>query len=260
MRLAIGFPLVAGGLLIVQAFMLAHVLDAAIVGGQPLAALLVPVGLIAVLLMARIGLGLAGEIFASRASESIKLKLRGLLVADILARAPTWTAGRSGGALTILVLEQVQAIDGYLTRYIPAMAQAALLPLAFAVVVLPVDWMVALLFLVTAPLIPVFMALAGWGAEAASRRQASALARLSGYFADRLRGLTTLKLFGRDAAEVEGVATASEELRVRTMRVMRIAFLSSAILEFFAALGVAGVALYVGLTFLHLVNLRAAPL
>ena len=128
------------------------------------------------------------------------------------------------------------------------MAQAALLPLAFAVVMLPVDWVVALLFLVTAPLIPLFMALVGWGAEAASRQQAAALGRLGGYFADRLRGLTTLKLFGRDAAEVDGMARASDELRLRTLRVMRIAFLSSAVLEFFAALGVAGVALYVGLS------------
>ncbi|MEP7239555.1 MAG: ATP-binding cassette domain-containing protein, partial [Devosia sp.] len=104
------------------------------------------------------------------------------------------------------------------------------------------------------------MALAGWGAEAASRQQAEALGRLSGHFADRLRGLTALKLFGRDAAEAEGVAEASEQLRARTMRVMRIAFLSSAILEFFAALGVAGVALYVGLTFLRLVDVRGAPL
>src|SRR5262249_47663729 len=71
-----------------------------------------------------------------------------------------------------------------------------------------------------------------------------------------LRGLTTLTLFGRSEAETEAVGAASEELRVRTMRVMRIAFLSSAVLEFFAALGVAGVALYVGLTFLGLVSLR----
>jgi ATP-binding cassette subfamily C protein CydD len=158
------------------------------------------------------------------------------------------------------VVEQVEALDGYLTRYLPALAQAALLPLAFATLIVPVDWMVALLFLVTAPLIPVFMALAGWGAEAASRQQARSLARLSGHFADRLRGLTTLKLFGREAAETEGVGRASEDLRQRTMRVMRIAFLSSAVLEFFAALGVAGVALYVGLTFLGLVSLCGSAL
>jgi ATP-binding cassette subfamily C protein CydD len=120
--------------------------------------------------------------------------------------------------------------------------------------------MVGLIFLVSAPLIPLFMALAGWGAEAASQQQASAVSRLSGRFADRLRGLTALKLLGRQAAEIEGVRSASEALRQRTMVVMRIAFLSSAVLEFFAALGVAGVALYIGLTFLDLVSLRGSEL
>ncbi len=158
------------------------------------------------------------------------------------------------------MLEQVEALDGYFTRYLPAMVQAALLPVGFAVVAFSVDWIVGLLFLISAPLIPVFMALAGWGAEAASRSQAAALNRLSGRFADRLRGLVTLKLFGEDAAETARVRQASEELRVRTMRVMRIAFLSSAVLEFFAALGVAGVALYVGLTFLDLVNVHSTEL
>jgi ATP-binding cassette subfamily C protein CydD len=76
----------------------------------------------------------------------------------------------------------------------------------------------------------------------------------------RLRGLTTLKLFGRAEAETAGIAAASDELRRRTLRVLRIAFLSSAVLEFFAALGVAGVALYVGLTFIDFLQLRASPL
>ena len=259
-RLALALPVVSGGLLIVQAGVLAHALHLAIVDGVDPARVSAPVGLFAGVLALRIALGFAGDLSAAASSESVKLDLRGRLVAALLARPPSWTASRSGGALSSIIVEQVEAMDGYLTRYLPAMAQAALLPIAFVVVVLPIDWMVALLFIVTVPLIPVFMALAGWGAEAASQRQASALSRLSGYFADRLRGLTTLKLFGREAAEIDGVGRASEELRGRTMRVMRIAFLSSAILEFFAALGVAGVALYVGLTFLHLVVLRGTPL
>jgi ATP-binding cassette subfamily C protein CydD len=136
------------------------------------------------------------------------------------------------------------------------MVQAALLPVAFAAVAFPFDWLVALLFLVTAPLIPVFMALVGWGAQAATERQAAALSRLGGRFADRLSGLVTLKLFGRADAETAAMHAAGEELRVRTMRVLRIAFLSSAVLELFAALGVAGVALYVGLSLLGLVDVH----
>ncbi len=255
-RLALALPLVSGALLLVQAWLLAHVLHQAIAQGAHLAALTTDIVWFASILGLRIALGFLADLSATAASEAVKLQLRRAMVGTIFRHQPLWTGARSSGALSGTVIEQVEALDGYLTRYLPAMAQAAILPLAFAVVVLPIDWMVALLFLVTAPLIPVFMALAGLGAEAASNKQAQALGRLSGHFADRLRGLTTLKLFGREAAETDGVGRASEELRLRTMRVMRIAFLSSAVLEFFAALGVAGVALYVGLTFLDLVSLR----
>ena len=258
--LAIALPLLGGGLLLAQSWLLAHALHHVIVDGADIASATGTVITFAAVLLVRISLGLAGELCANTASETIKERLRSALVDTIFARPPIWTAARSSGALSTVVVEHVEAMDGYLSRYLPAIAQAAVLPLAFAIFILPIDGMVALLFLITAPLIPVFMALAGWGAEAASKRQGDALSRLSGYFADRLRGLTTLKLFGREVAEIEGVGRASDELRTRTMKVMRIAFISSAVLEFFAALGVAGVALYVGLTFLNLVSLRGTAL
>jgi ATP-binding cassette subfamily C protein CydD len=256
----LGLPLLAGALLVAQALVLAGLLHRAIVDGAAMSTLLPQVALLGSIIVIRIGLGALGEGAAVRFGEAIKQKLRAGLVADLLRRSPTWTAAKSSGALSSTVLEQVEALDGYFTRYLPAMVQAAILPVAFAAIAFSVDWIVGLLFLISAPLIPVFMALAGWGAEAASRSQAAALNRLSGRFADRLRGLVTLKLFGQDAAQTARVRLASEELRVRTMRVMRIAFLSSAVLEFFAALGVAGVALYVGLTFLDLVNVHSTEL
>ncbi len=254
--LPIVLPLLSGALLVAQAALLAGVLHRAIIAGAGLSELVPQLGWLAAVLLTRTGLGLAGEIAATTASERIKGKLRRALVASLLAKRPVWTAARSSGAISAALVEQVEALEAYLVRYLPAIVQASLLPLAFVVVIFPVDWVVGLLMLITVPLIPVFMALAGWGAEAASKRQAEALGRLSGRFADRLRGLVTLKLFDRAAAETAAVAVASEQLRLRTMKVMRVAFLSSAVLEFFAALGVAGVALYVGLTFLGLVQLR----
>jgi len=256
----LGLPLLAGALLVAQALVLASLLHRAIVESAGVAALLPDVLVLATILLIRVGLGALGEVAAIGFGEAIKQRLRAALVGDLLQRLPVWTASKSSGALSSTVLEQVEALDGYFTRYLPAMVQAAILPIAFAAIAFPVDWIVGLLFLISAPLIPVFMALVGWGAEAASRSQAAALNRLSGRFADRLRGLVTLKLFGQEQAETARVRLASEELRVRTMRVMRIAFLSSAVLEFFAALGVAGVALYVGLTLLDLVSVRSTEL
>lgn len=257
---AIGLPLLAGLLLPLQALLLARILSAAIVDGRPLSALALEVSLFAALLGGRALLTWLGDRSAIAAAEAAKQRLRTDLLGGILGHGPIWTSGRPSGLLASLVIEQVEAMDGYLGRYMPALAQAAVLPLAFVVVIAPFDALVAALFALTTPLIPVFMALVGWGAEAASRSQAAALGRLNGYFGDRLRGIVTLKLLGRERAEVAGMQRSSEELRQRTMKVLRIAFLSSAVLEFFAALGVAGVALYVGLGLLGLLPLRVEPM
>jgi len=257
---ALILPVLSGALLIGQAWLLAGVLHEAVVGKAAIAALLPSIALVGTLIAARAALSATSEIFSIKASEGLKANLRHSLLDMVLDRGPLWTSRQSSGALSTALIEQVEALDGFFVRYMPSMVQATILPLAFAVVIVPTDWVVAFLFLLTAPLIPVFMALAGWGAESASKAQAQALSRLTGRFADRLRGIVTLKLFGRETAETSAIFEASEQLRLRTMRVMRIAFLSSAVLEFFAALGVAGVALYIGLTFLDLVSLRGSDL
>lgn len=258
LRVAMAAPLVAGLLLIGQAWLLARVVGEAVDG--TLTDALPAIAGIAALLVIRAGLAALGEHAGARAAEAIKLRLRAMLFAGQLRAAPRRADAPASGVIGSALIDQVEAIEGYFARYLPASVQAALLPLAFGVAVFPVDWVAGLLFLASAPLIPLFMALVGWGAQAASDRQAEALSRLSGRFADRLRGLLTLKLLGRAEAETIDMGVASEALRQRTMRVLRIAFLSSAVLELFAALGVAGIALYVGLTFIDFLHLRSDPL
>ncbi|SFV36070.1 ATP-binding cassette, subfamily C, CydD [Devosia crocina] len=257
---AIALPLLSGGLLVWQASTLAHIIGQAIEGGETLPLLLPALGLVLALLTVRSGLSALGDWFGTLAAETIKRNLREALFSTLLARSPRDQNLPPSGAAVTAIVDQVEALDGYFARYLPASAQAALLPLVFGAIILPLDWVAGLLFLFSAPLIPAFMALVGWGAQAATDRQAQALTRLTGRFADRLRGLLTLKLFGREAAEIEGIVSASEALRRRTLSVLAIAFLSSAVLEFFAALGVAGVALYLGLTFIDYLHLRTSPL
>ncbi|VFR65477.1 Transport ATP-binding protein CydD [plant metagenome] len=257
---AVAAPLLAGALLLAQTWFLAQVLHQAIAESAPVDTLYGGIAVVATLMGARVLLTWLGERAGQRAAESIKLSLRQALFAQLLARGPQWTRGQRSGELASMLAEQVEALDGFFSRYLPAMVAAAFLPLAFALALMPVDWVAGLILLLTAPLIPVFMALVGWGAEAANRRHLQAFARLSGFFADRVRGLATLKLFGRAQAEAQAVRDATEVVRAKTMAVLRIAFLSSAVLEFFAALGVAGVALYVGLSYLGFVDLRVSPL
>jgi ATP-binding cassette, subfamily C, bacterial CydD len=258
--LAITAPLIGGALLVWQAWSLADILGRAIEGGVPLGTLAPGVALILCLLILRAALGAVGERAGTTAAEAIKLHIRTTLFAHLLAHSPRGSNQPQSGAASAAIIDQVEALDGFFVRYLPAMIQASVLPVAFGAIILPLDWLAGLLFLVTAPLIPVFMALAGWGAQHATNKQARALSLLSGRFADRLRGLLTLKLFGRAEAETAGIVAASDELRRRTLRVLRIAFLSSAVLEFFAALGVAGAALYVGLTFIDYLHLRSTPM
>ncbi|SAI23475.1 ABC transporter ATP-binding protein [Bordetella ansorpii] len=260
LALAAGAPLLGGVLLVAQAWLLARVLDAAIARGAPRAELIGSLAAIAALILARAGLAWLAERAGAQAAERIKRQVRQALFARLLNAGPQWTRQRASGELSSAVVDQVEALDGFFARYLPSMGAAAVLPVAFSVVLLPVDVVSGLLLLVTAPLIPLFMALVGWGAEAASRRHMRAFARLSGFFADRLRGLSTLKLHGRAEAEAQAVAEASSALRERTMAVLRIAFLSSAVLEFFAALGVAGVAVYIGLTYLGYLDVRSQAL
>ncbi|RYG57308.1 MAG: thiol reductant ABC exporter subunit CydD, partial [Alphaproteobacteria bacterium] len=191
--LAIGLPLVSGGLLVWQASSLANVIGRAIEGGEPLDALLPTATLVLALLIGRAGLSALGDWLGTLAAENIKRDLREALFSALLARSPRQHDQPASGAAVTAIVDQVEALDGYFARYLPASAQAALLPLVFGAIILPLDWVAGTLFLVTAPLIPVFMAVIGIGAQAASDRQAQALSRLSGRFADRLRGLLTLK-------------------------------------------------------------------
>jgi len=260
LMLAGGAPLVSGALLVVQAWLLASVLDAAIMQDVPRKELLASIVGIAVLMLVRATITWAGERAGADAAERIKRHVRQSLFTRMVAKGPYWSRGKASGELASAVVDQVEALDGFFAKYLPAMAAAAMLPVAFSVLLLPVDVIAGLVLLITAPLIPLFMALVGWGAQGASRRHLRAFARLSGFFADRLRGLSTLKLYGRADAEAASVVAASDALRQRTMSVLRIAFLSSAVLEFFAALGVAGVAVYIGLTYLGFLDVRWSPL
>ncbi|GHA18634.1 thiol reductant ABC exporter subunit CydD [Devosia pacifica] len=256
LAIALAAPIGAGIALVFQAYCLAQVLGRTIEGGEPIEAVMPLIAVAAGLWMLRGAIAALGDYAGTIGAERIKRRFRTRLFARLLDRPASLASKPATGAVTGSLVDQVDALTAYFANYLPAMIAATILPLAFAIAVMPTDWVVGLLFLFTAPLIPVFMALAGWGAQAATNRQADAFLRLSGHFADRLRGLLTLKLFGRADHATNEVYAASEELRQRTNRVLAIAFLSSAILEFFAALGVAGVALYVGLTYLGFIGVN----
>ncbi len=195
----------------------------------------------------------AGREWLSRqASLRARDALRSQLLTQLGHLGPVRRQFGSDGALATQVLEQVDALDGYVSRYRVQSLLAVLVPCLIAAVVALHSPLAAGLMLMTAPLVPLFMILVGRAAAGASQQQFVALARMGGRFLDLVRGMATLQRMGAtDQAETK-VAQASDAYRGRTMRVLRLAFLSSAVLEFFAALAIALVALYLGLGLLGL--------
>ena len=191
----------------------------------------------AALMLAAAGLTAAQEIAQAAAGRAARAHLRSQAFDRLLALGPA--DGRAAGDKATLVVERIEALDGYFSKWQPAAALALLVPLTIIVLLAWVDWPSASVLLVTGMLVPVGMAVAGIGAALASKRQFEALAHLSGRFTDRVRGLPTLVLFNRAEDEAKGLAAAAEELRRRTMKVLRVAFLSSGILELLSAFALA---------------------
>ena len=198
--------------------------------------------------------GALREESAQRASERIRQHLRETLLDRLYQLGPAWRDGRQTGGLAATLLEQVEAVDGYFARYRPQQWLALLVPVIFLLVVLPRSWLAALILLMTAPLIPLFMILVGKGAQARQQQQMLVLQRMSGHFLDGLRGLPTLRLLDAHHRLREELAQIGEEFRIRTMRVLRLAFLSGAVLEFFASVAIALTAVYLGFSLLGRVD------
>ncbi|MBS9404107.1 thiol reductant ABC exporter subunit CydD [Halomonas sp. TRM85114] len=186
------------------------------------------------------------EAMALEASLRIRRRARAQLLDHLALLGPVRLAGRHSASLANQLVEQVEALDGYVARFLPQMRLAVAVPLMILGVVVWLDWLAATFLLISAPLIPLFMALVGMGAERLNRDQFAAVARLSGHFIDRVRGISTLQLFGRTREATRDVQQAADHYRRLSMRTLRLAFLSSAVLEFFASVAIAVVAIYVG--------------
>lgn len=245
----------AGALVIIaQAWLLASLLQNLIVAQQPRGALLYQFILLLLCFILRAGLNYAREMAGYRAGVAIRRALRQQVLDRLNALGPAWIQGKPAGSWATLLLEQIEEMQEYYARYLPQMSLAVFVPFAILMAIFPINWAAGLILLATAPLIPLFMAMVGMGAAEANRRNFVALARLSGDFYDRLRGRETLRLFHRAKAEQQAIAESTTDFRERTMEVLRLAFLSSAVLEFFASLAIAVVAVYFGFSYLGELN------
>jgi ATP-binding cassette subfamily C protein CydD len=248
-RIAVALSLAANLIWIPQALVLADTVAAVSIGTDAELTRLSPVMLASIfaLLLAARSVAEAGAFAVSaRTSMATKLDLRRKLIHAVLPWSPLDAARPPAGEIAALVVDQIETVDPFLVRYQIARFKMVVVPVAIFVAILPVSWAAALILAIAGPVIPVFMALIGAAARERNRRQFDETGNLTGLLLDRLRGLATIRLLGAEERVATTIEASGERVRRSAMDVLSVAFLSSAVLEFFATVGVAMVALYIG--------------
>ncbi|MDT9546928.1 MAG: thiol reductant ABC exporter subunit CydD [Chlorobium phaeovibrioides] len=241
---------VAGVMMIGQALCLSTAINAAFILQQPFSALQKPIALFALFSLLRMLLSWAGHTEANRGTLQIRKKIFNRIATTLARRGPLFARSMQSGKLSLTMQKGVGALDAYFSQFVPQLFLAIAIPVLILIAVFPTDPISGLILLVTAPLIPVFMALIGKRAGALTDRQWESLSRMSGYFLDMLQGMTTLKIFARSRMQHAAIEEAGENFRVATMKVLKIAFLSSLTLELVGTIGTALIAVGIGVRLL----------
>ncbi len=254
-QLYLGFlgvlSIVAALLILLQASSITEIIDRVFLAHQGLQQVTDPVLLLLVVLAVRTTLPWITEVLANFVSTRAKSTLRNRLFSHIQQLGPMYTRGERSGELVNTVTEGVEALDAYFSQVLPQICATAIIPLIVLIAVFRADLLSGIILLITLPLLPLFMILIGIQANKATQRRWQQLSTLSAHFLDVLQGATTLKLFGRNRAQEETIRLISERFGNTTMEVLRIAFLSSLVMEMGATLSTAIVAVEIGLRVLY---------
>lgn len=189
--------------------------------------------------------------FSSSLSISIKKILRTDIIDNIINLGPIKIKSERTGEIVNTLLNGVDKLEDYFAKFLPQIFLSALIPLIILFFVLPLDLISAIIFIVTAPIIPTFMFLIGSLSEKLNKKQWKTLSRMSAYFFDVLQGIPTLKLFNRTKETIKRIEDISNIFRIKTLKVLRIAFLSALVLEVASTISVAIIAVAIGLRLLN---------
>ena len=245
--------------IIAQLSLMAWLINAVIVEKNPLTELLTAFLLLIGFIALRALLQIAQKLSGQAAGNRIRLSVRKHILQQIALLGPVQLTNESAAGLSSQWLEQVDALQNYFSGFVPQMTLSVISPLLILIVTFYLDWLAGLFLLLSAPMIPLFMALVGMGAERLNQEHFVLLKRVSGQFLDSVRGLTTLQLFGLSQQATDNVAEAAEAYRRINMRTLKLAFLSSAVLEFFSSIAIAAIAIYIGFGLLGYITWGPAP-
>lgn len=183
---------------------------------------------------------------SQKASVLIRNDIRLSILAKWRMSSPLVLKKHSAGASAAQWVEEVESMDSYFSRYWPQQNLAIISPILILSVIAWLDWLSALLLLISAPLIPLFMILVGMGAEKVNQKYSLIRQRLAGHFLDRVANLDYIKLLRSESAIYDEVKVNSEGYRTVVMKTLKLAFLSSTVLEFFTSVAIASLAIYIG--------------
>lgn len=248
--MAVAVGLVATASVVAQAVLLATVVESSVLHHVSVGTLIPELVGLAVAFLIRAACGWIGEAAAQRTSATVTSVLRRQMLRHALDLGPGWLAGERAGELSLAATRGTAALDTYFGRYLPQAILAALAPAGLLVWVAWEDWVSALILIGLVGLVPVAMVSFGRESARRTREQWRRLSSLSARFLDLVRGLPTLRAFGRESHGRRQVAEATEGLRQTTMGTLRVAFLSALALEFLAGIGTGLVAMVLGLRLL----------
>jgi len=247
----LGISTLAGLFTVLQAFTTTRIINNVFLARQALAQVAVPLAFLLVAIVGRALLHWVSEAVAHSVAGTVKARLREHVFQHVLALGPAYTRGERSGELTTTLTEGIEAIDAYFSQYIPQVITTVIITGLMLVVVFFFDTLSGIVLLVTLPLLPFFMILIGKTADALTKKRWSEMSLMSAHFLDVLQGLTTLKLFGRSKEQRESVKIVSERYQTATMKVLRIAFVSSLVMELGATISTAIIAVEIGLRLLY---------
>ncbi len=192
-----------------------------------------------------------GEVMTNAVSCVVKSDLRHRLFSHIFRLGPLYIKGERSGEIVNTTADGIESLDAYFIQFFPQAAATLIIPTVVLITVFRIDLISGIVLLVTWPILPFFMTLIGIQANAMTKKRFQVLSLLSAHFLDVLQGLTTLKLFGRTRIQEETIRRVSERYGDVTMKVLRVAFLSSFVMEMGSTLSTGVVAVEIGLRLLY---------
>lgn len=249
--LAVLAGFIGGVAAIFQARQLSRIIARVFLNGQSLPDVNPLLWVFFFILFSRSAVGFISETAAAAGAIKVKENLRCMLTRHIFALGPMYTQAERSGDLLNTASQGIEALEAYFSQYLPQLALAGMLPLAFLAIIFPTDPLTGFVLLFTGPLIPLFMFLIGHNTKTLTQRQWGALGQMSAYFLDTLQGLATLKALGRSIEQANRIAQVSEQYRQTTLSVMRLTFLSAFVLELLGTIGTAIIAVQIGLRLLY---------